>query len=62
MASASKRQVPKVVATRPLADQDAKWVSLNALEWVDETGKTRTWESANRRTRKGEVDGMLKQT
>ncbi|PWY99167.1 hypothetical protein BCV70DRAFT_201375 [Testicularia cyperi] len=48
----------KIVKTIPLADEDAKWVGLRAIEWIDPTGKERKWESADRKTRKGDVDAV----
>ena len=50
---------PKVLGRNPLSDSDAKWIGLSAIEWVDPTGKQRKWESADRKTRKGEVDACL---
>lgn len=49
---------PKVLGRNPLSDSDAKWIGLSAIEWVDPTGKQRKWESADRKTRKGEVDAV----
>lgn len=46
--------------SQPLNDADAKWVGLRAIEWQDPTGKARKWECADRKTRKGEVDGKHK--
>lgn len=51
-------QSAKVVKVTPLEDSDAKWVGLRAIEWVDPTGKQRKWESADRKTRKGDVDAV----
>lgn len=51
-------QSAKILKTSPLADSDAKWVGLKAIEWVDPTGKQRKWESADRKTRKGDVDAV----
>lgn len=51
-------QNAKVLKTTPLEDSDAKWVGLKAIEWVDPTGKQRKWESADRKTRKGDVDAV----
>lgn len=51
-------QSAKVLKTIPLEDADAKWVGLKAIEWVDPSGKQRKWESADRKTRKGDVDAV----
>jgi len=39
-------------------DAEAKWVGLRAIAWLDPSGKERKWESADRKTRKGEVDAV----
>ncbi|KAI8807062.1 NUDIX hydrolase domain-like protein [Cladochytrium replicatum] len=38
--------------------QDAKFVRLYKLAYTDPTGKERPWESAERTTRKGEIDAV----
>ncbi|PWN43404.1 hypothetical protein IE81DRAFT_288669 [Ceraceosorus guamensis] len=48
----------KVLRSRPMDDSEAKWVGLRAIEWVDQEGRERKWESADRKTRKGEVDAV----
>lgn len=48
----------KVLGSEPLTDSDAKWIGLRAIHWRDPTGKERKWESADRRTRKGDVDAV----
>lgn len=48
----------RVTQSRPLANEDAKWIGLRAIEWTDPSGKARVWESADRRTRKSEVDAV----
>ncbi len=55
--SMSTKYSAKVVDRLNLEDRDAKWVGLKAIKWVDPSGKERTWEAADRKTRKGEVDG-----
>jgi len=35
-----------------LDSSEAKWVSMEALNWVDEEGRHRVWESTSRKTRK----------
>ncbi|ETS62986.1 hypothetical protein PaG_02756 [Moesziomyces aphidis] len=56
--STMSSQDAKVLKTAPLQDSDAKWVGLRSIEWVDPTGKQRKWESADRKTRKGDVDAV----
>jgi ADP-ribose pyrophosphatase len=34
------------------------WVGLSKLLWLDERGRSRTWECAERLTRRGAVDGV----
>lgn len=48
----------KVLRSEPLSDGDAKWVGLRAIYWQDPSGKERKWESADRRTRKGDADAV----
>lgn len=55
---AMSSQNAKINKSTPLNDSDAKWVGLRSIEWVDPTGKQRKWESADRKTRKGEVDAV----
>lgn len=47
----------RIVQSHPLANDKARWIGLRAIEWVDPSGKTRWWESADRSTRRGPVDG-----
>lgn len=56
--STMSSQDAKILKVKPLEDSDAKWVGLRAIEWVDPTGKERKWESADRKTRKGDVDAV----
>ena len=51
-------QSAKILKTAPLKDSEATWVGLRSIEWVDPTGKQRKWESADRKTRKGDVDAV----
>lgn len=48
----------KVLRSEPLPDNEAKWVGLKAIIWKDPEGRERKWESADRRTRKGDVDAI----
>lgn len=45
------KQEPHVVKISPLSANEAKWSELQKIEWADQTGKTRVWEAANRKTR-----------
>ena len=56
--SVSDPRASKVVRSHPLATE-TRWIGLRAIEWVDPSGKQRVWESADRKTRRGEVDGAL---
>lgn len=51
-------QSAKNLRSEPLNDADSKWIGLRAIHWKDPTGKERKWESADRRTRKGDVDAV----
>lgn len=57
MSSELDPRISRVTGSSPLSNADAKWVSLRKIEWVDPTGKQRAWESADRTTRNGVVDG-----
>jgi hypothetical protein len=46
----------KVIGSNPLG-QESRWIGLRAIQWIDPTGKERVWESADRKTRRGEIDG-----
>ncbi|KAJ9652458.1 hypothetical protein H2198_008281 [Neophaeococcomyces mojaviensis] len=49
----------RVTATHDLPASEAKWVNLQRLDYVDVTGKERTWEVATRKTRgKAGVDAV----
>jgi len=43
----------KILSRKALSSSEAKWVSMEALNWVDEEGRERVWESTSRKTRKG---------
>lgn len=51
-------QSAKVLRDEPLSDSDSKWIGLKAIYWKDPSGKERKWESADRRTRKGDTDAV----
>ncbi|KAF9879498.1 ADP-ribose pyrophosphatase [Colletotrichum karsti] len=50
----------KILSTGPLSDSEARWIKLVKIDYADQEGKARTWESAERRTRPkgGEIDGV----
>ncbi|KAH7037100.1 NUDIX hydrolase domain-like protein [Microdochium trichocladiopsis] len=50
----------KVLSTEPLDPKEAKWTELVKLNYADQTGAHRTWESAERTTRPEScgVDGV----
>ncbi|KXS10017.1 hypothetical protein M427DRAFT_37940 [Gonapodya prolifera JEL478] len=50
--------LPAVVSKEVLEAKDARWVKLHKLKWKDQTGKERLWETAERTTRKGDVDAV----
>ncbi|KAI1842203.1 hypothetical protein JX265_001436 [Neoarthrinium moseri] len=47
----SKTQEPAITKVSDLETRDAKWIALKKLEFTDQTGKSRTWEVATRKTR-----------
>ncbi|PWN46536.1 hypothetical protein IE53DRAFT_391292 [Violaceomyces palustris] len=57
MPSSSSKDA-RITHSKPLQDSDARWVGLRSIEWIDPTGKERKWESADRKTRKGDVDAV----
>ncbi|KAL6077876.1 ADP-ribose diphosphatase [Balamuthia mandrillaris] len=46
----------RVTGERPLGS--GRWLQLKELTYVDAKGEERTWETTERTTRKGEVDGV----
>jgi ADP-ribose pyrophosphatase len=49
----------KLTGREPLQTSDAKFLSLSKLRWIDEDGKQRVWESADRKTRSsGGIDAV----
>jgi ADP-ribose pyrophosphatase len=42
---------PRVTKVSPLPSSEAKWVEFQKIEWKDQTGASRVWEAANRKTR-----------
>ncbi|KAL9565744.1 hypothetical protein ACKAV7_009926 [Fusarium commune] len=54
-----KTQEPVITKTSDLPIDEAKWVTLKKIEYVDQVGKARTWEVATRKTRgKSGVDAV----
>ena len=43
-------QEPKILSITDLPNTSAKWVSLQKVDFVDQTGTSRTWEIAVRKT------------
>lgn len=44
-------QSPKVVKIENLSANEAKWIEFKKISWQDQTGKSRVWEAAARKTR-----------
>ncbi|KAF5714450.1 Nudix hydrolase [Fusarium mundagurra] len=54
-----KTQEPVVTKLSDLPLDEAKWITLKKIEYVDQVGKARTWEVATRKTRgKSGVDAV----
>ncbi|KAF2424887.1 hypothetical protein EJ08DRAFT_672160 [Tothia fuscella] len=47
----SKMQEPKIKKISALSSEEAKWIEFNKIEWTDQTGGSRIWEAASRKTR-----------
>lgn len=56
----SKTQEPVITSVEDLPITESKWVTLKRIHFTDQTGKQRTWESAERKTRsaKAGVDAV----
>ncbi|KAH8917095.1 hypothetical protein BT69DRAFT_1249214 [Atractiella rhizophila] len=55
----SSASAARIVGKTDLQTSDSKWVGLKSIDWVDEDGKTRKWESAERKTRsEGGIDAV----
>lgn len=56
----TKTQEPVITSIEDLPTAEAKWVTLKKITYTDQTGKSRTWESATRKTRsaKAGVDAV----
>lgn len=57
---ASKAQEPVITSIDDLPIDEARWITLKRITYTDQTGKSRTWESAVRKTRsaKSGVDAV----
>jgi ADP-ribose pyrophosphatase len=54
-----KTQEPIITKISDLPVEEAKWVTLKKIEYTDQVGKARTWETASRKTRgKSGVDAV----
>ncbi|CAI6339234.1 unnamed protein product [Periconia digitata] len=50
---------PKITSVDALPANEAKWLEFQKITWSDQTGKSRIWESASRKTRgKSGVDAV----
>lgn len=56
----SKTQEPVITAIKDLPIDEARWITLKHITYTDQTGKSRTWEVAQRKTRsaKSGVDAV----
>ncbi|KAJ3117790.1 hypothetical protein HDU96_005571 [Phlyctochytrium bullatum] len=48
----------ELVGKKVIDSDQARWVKLYEIEWKDPNGKIQRWESAERTTRKGDVDAV----
>ncbi|KAM0286830.1 hypothetical protein ACHAO9_007955 [Fusarium lateritium] len=46
----------KVTSTEPLSEEEARWIKLSKITYQDPNGSSRSWESAERRTRPKDAD------
>ena len=46
----TKTQEPKITSITDLPSSEARWVGLKKVEFIDQTGTSRTWEIAARKT------------
>ncbi|OIW27121.1 hypothetical protein CONLIGDRAFT_717263 [Coniochaeta ligniaria NRRL 30616] len=54
-----KTQEPIITNISDLTPEEAKWITLKKIEYTDQVGKARTWETAARKTRgKAGVDAV----
>jgi ADP-ribose pyrophosphatase len=48
---ASNQHTPHITKVTDLSSTEAKWVALQRLDYIDQTGRSRIWEVATRKTR-----------
>jgi hypothetical protein len=54
-----KQQKPDILSTEVLNADEAKFIEIKKLNYVDQTGRKRVWEVAQRKTRnESGVDGQ----
>lgn len=53
LAAYNMPQSPKITSVDALPASEAKWLEFQKLSWTDQTGKSRIWEAASRKTRGG---------
>mmetsp|Transcript_13517 Transcript_13517/g.16783 ORF Transcript_13517/g.16783 Transcript_13517/m.16783 type:complete len:237 (+) Transcript_13517:252-962(+) len=53
-----KMEKPKLISASEASTKECNWVRLKKLHYLDELGRTRSWEMAERTTRKGDIDGV----
>jgi ADP-ribose pyrophosphatase len=52
-------ELPRVLSVTELPTSEAKWITLTQIKYMDQEGKERSWECAQRKTRKSSgVDGV----
>ena len=47
----AKTQEPAITSVEDLPTSESRWIALKRIQYVDQTGKARTWEVATRKTR-----------
>ncbi|KAL5375474.1 hypothetical protein DPSP01_011172 [Paraphaeosphaeria sporulosa] len=59
LAAYNMPQAPKITSVDALPADEAKWIEFQKISWSDQTGKSRVWEAASRKTRgKSGVDAV----
>lgn len=48
----------RVLAVEDCGHSTFRWITLKKIQWEDPRGRSRVWESAERTTRRGDVDGV----
>eukprot|EP00741_Cyanophora_paradoxa_P018641 tig00021072_g17991.t1 len=44
--------------SKEVATDGGRWIKMMKIKWVDRKGRLRSWESCERTTRRGDVDGV----